>query len=266
MEKIDSYFKQQVEEFKARIKKHGNEVSRLWEKSQWQVWHVSFGSMGASATLACALVVGRLAWLGSYAPEKLQWTSLVNQWNRPVKKDWHGNLIYEKIPAENGGVVFVAKWVLSFLCVTPAIAISVGGICALWSWCSLGQKKELETQACAQELVMKEFQTHQTMWQGVRMSVDAVQERFTKFRELSAERYMHREAAMKELGKSLWAMSMSMDEMMVWMERRGCFPPNFSVQQLIGESRYDRFKETLRDARRPIDELPLLSKVRDITH
>jgi len=37
----------------------------------------------------------------------------------------------------------------------------------------------------------------------------------------------------------------------VWMEGRGCFPPNFSVQQLIGESRYDRFKEALRDARRP---------------
>ena len=251
MEKIDSHFKQQEEEFKARIKKHGNEVSRLWEKSQWQVWHVSFGSMGALATLACAVVVGRLAWLGSYAPEKLQWTNFVNQWYAPYKRDRDGNLKYEKIPAEKGGVFFVAKWVLSFLCATPMIVIPAAGICSLWSWCSLCQKKELETWARAEELAKKEFQTHQTMWQGVRMSVDAVQERFTKLAELSVERFMHREAAMKELGKSLWAMSMSMDEMMVWMEGRGCFPPNFSVQQLIGESRYDRFKEALRDARRP---------------
>ena len=251
MVKIDSHFKQQEEEFKARIKKHGNEVSRLSEKSQLQVWHVSFGNMGALATLACTLAVGRLAWLGSYAPEKLKWTSFVDQWYAPVSLDWWGNVKYERIPDNSGGVTFASKWVLTFLCGTPMIAIPVAGIFSLWSWCSLRQKKDLETRASAEELAKKEFQIHQTMWQGVRMSVDAVQERFVKLGELSAERFMHREAAMKELGKSLWAMSMSMDEMMVWMEGRGCFPPNFSVQQLIGESRYDRFKEALRDARRP---------------
>ena len=55
MEKIDSHFKQQEEEFKARIKKHGNEVSRLWEKSQWQVWHVFFWQHGSfsNACLRC---------------------------------------------------------------------------------------------------------------------------------------------------------------------------------------------------------------------
>lgn len=251
IEKIDGCFKQQEEEFKARIKKHGNDVFRLWERALEQVWHVSFGSMGGVATLACTLVVGRLAWLGTYAPERLKWTSLVDQWYEPVSRDWWGNVKYEKIPDYRGGVTFRSEFVLSFLCGTPTIAIPVAGIFSLWSWCSLRKKKELETRASAEELVMKEFQTHKSMWQGVRMSVDAVQERFTKFRELSGERYMHREAAMKDLAKSLWAMSMSMDEMMVWMELRGCFPPNFSIQQLIGESRYDRFKETLRDARRP---------------
>jgi tRNA pseudouridine-54 N-methylase len=49
---------------------------------------------------------------------------------------------------------------------------------------------------------------------------------------------------------------MAMDEMTVCMQGRGCFPPNFSIMNLIGAGRYDVICGILNDAKAAQQALP----------
>ncbi|CAE7754711.1 unnamed protein product, partial [Symbiodinium microadriaticum] len=96
--------------------------------------------------------------------------------------------------------------------------------------------RQKNVMAKAESLVKVEMQQLQSMWQGTQMAVDAVRDTADRL-ESSAEsrRTEHRQRLTR-----LWTMSMAVDEMIVWMSQRECFPHNYSVRNMVTPARYDK--------------------------
>lgn len=82
----------------------------------------------------------------------------------------------------------------------------------------------------AQVLEKRDLEKHKSL----RMSVDAVRYHHEKVKRLARGREMHRRKAIHDLGMALWCMCMGVNEMSVWMDTQGYFPPFFSVCNEIG--------------------------------
>jgi len=249
-------YQKQEQEYNTRLKKHAQEIVKLSDGSRKQIWQMALGGQGAVAAVFVTAVIGRLGWLGTYRPQDLAWTNFVNNWYKPDYRDNNGNLHYKKMTVAEGGVFFQAKWVLSLLCGTPFLSIFAVGLSSLWTFFSHRRKKEFEILAKGENLVKSDLEKHKIMWQGVRMCTYKVEDCLRVLHQLSAGRRMHRETAMKEIIQSLWSMRMAMDEMTVWMQGRGCFPPNFSIKNMIGAARYDVICGILNDAKATQQALP----------
>lgn len=249
-------FQKQEQEYNTRLKKHAQEIVKLSDGSRGQIWRMALGGQGAVAAIFVTAVIGRLGWLGKYRPQDLAWTNFVNNWYKPDYQDKNGNLHYTKMTVAEGGVFFQAKWVLSLLCGAPFLSIFAAGFSSLWTFFSHRRKKELEILAKGENLVKSDLEKHKIMWHGVRMCIYKVENCLSVLHQLSAGRRMHRETAIKEMAQSLWSMRMAMDEMTVWMQGRGCFPPNFSIKTVIGAARHDVICGILNEAKAAQQALP----------
>eukprot|EP00438_Fugacium_kawagutii_P029438 Skav210020 [mRNA] locus=scaffold1212:209322:211825:- [translate_table: standard] len=249
MEQIMEEFRKQEEEFNTRIKKHGLSIARLSEKSRWEFTFAALRIMGALATILVTAGVGRVAYLATYRPQDLTWTNFVNNWYKPDYRDSSGKLHYKKMTREEGGIFVQAQWILSLGTLTPTVSIFTLGLLGLGTFFGLRRKMEHEVQAKAEKIVKSDLEKHKIMWQGVCMCVESVKRCFDRLSGMSAARKMQREKTIKDMAKSLWSMSMAMDEMAIWMKDRECFPPNYSVRNLVGAARHDRIQDVLMKAR-----------------
>ena len=136
--------------------------------------------------------------------------------------------------------------IVSFCLPYTAGAWLVGGSAWLWSsWCAQ-RRRDNDIQAKAQSLVKIEMEQHQAMWHGTRMAVDAVKDTADRLCNLADSRTERRQILTKQMLQDLWTMSMAIDEMIVWMSQHGCFPPNYSVRNMVTPLRYDKIFNTFK--------------------
>eukprot|EP00439_Symbiodinium_sp_Y106_P051145 s2569_g6.t2 len=241
IEKIQSIFVTQQEDYKAHSEIHFQRVVSLFQDSQKDSWKSALGAMSAVVGAMVPAYILRLVWLTLFRPKRMEKTDILRQWYKPVYRDLNGNMHYKLMRNKEGGLRLRAGWLLSLLVGGSSAAILLCGRAVLSAYWHAQSSKQKNVMAKAESLVKVEMQQLQSMWQGTQMAVDAVRDTADRL-ESSAEsrRTEHRQRLTRQMLQELWTMSMAVDEMIVWMSQRECFPHNYSVRNMVTPARYDK--------------------------
>jgi len=79
------------------------------------------------------------------------------------------------------------------------------------------------------------------------MSVANLQASIQELNNMSPQRNMRKEWIIKDIGWKVFAMSMAIDEYIMWLSLRDYFPVNFSVRNALQPARYDKIKKVFDD-------------------
>ncbi|CAE7919722.1 unnamed protein product [Symbiodinium sp. KB8] len=241
IEKIQNIFVTQQEDYKAHSEIHFQRVVSLFQDSQKDSWKSALGAMSAVVGAMVPAYILRLVWLALFRPKRMDKTDILRQWYKPLYRDLNGNVHYKLMRKKEGGLRLRAGWLLSLLVGGSSAAILLCGRAVLSAYWHAQISRQKNVMAKAESLVKVEMQQLQSMWQGTQMAVDAVRDTADRL-ESSAEsrRTEHRQRLTRQMLQELWTMSMAVDEMIVWMSQRECFPHNYSVRNMVTPARYDK--------------------------
>lgn len=90
---------------------------------------------------------------------------------------------------------------------------------------------------------------NQSMWRGMHMSVANLEASLKELKGISPGRLLRRRAVLKDVGCRIFAMSMAVDEYIMWLSERDCFPVNFSVRSFLSPQRYDTIKQVFQEVK-----------------
>ena len=250
VEKIKADFSEQEKDYNEHSEHHYRQVVRLLQESETSTWRSAISALFSAAGILGSMVALRLSYLALYRPEALEGTSFIRYWYKPTHKDCKGNLMYQKMTKDEGGMRLDAELALKLGTTMPLAAIFASSCVALYSCCCAKTRTQKSLMAKAESVVKVEMQRLQSMWQGTKMAVDAVVETQNDHADLAAcRREEHKKRLIKQMLQELWTMSMAVDEMIVWMSMRECFPHNFSVRNMVTPGRYDKIREAFSKAK-----------------
>ena len=249
-------FAEQQNSYKAHSEKHYQSVVCLFQASRKSWSKSAVGALCALLGILGSGCVLRLVWLAFFRAERLKGTDIFRQWYKPTHRDPYGNVIYAPMSKAEGGLRLNVGWVLSRLIGGSSAAILLCGVALLWACWNAKNSRQQNLMAKAESAVKVEMQKLQAMWQGTKMAVDAVRETADRLERLAeSRRTEHRERLTRQMLQELWTMSMAVDEMIVWMCQRECFPHNYSVRNMVTPARYDKicsaFKQVTDSVQRP---------------
>jgi len=192
--------------------------------------------------IACAtLGLGMLA-AGCKALVVFTKTSLTNRWYSPDFKE--GNKVYYK---QTGAMVKVkARWLFLLL----GVGTKAGILAFLFYFKARRDRVHARTeQIFANVSAYHKLSTrqNQTMREGMVMSVAKLQASIQELSNMNPQRKMRKTWIIKDVGWKVFAMSMAVDEYIMWLSQRDYFPVNFSVRDALKPARYDKIKKVFDD-------------------
>ena len=195
----------QHEKFSLRTEMLRGEVTQCVNSTTYLWWNTAAG-IGAFVVLPSAAgMFLRWAWNGACNPESMRRAGIVASWYKPDYQDRLGNVYYEKMNMnEEGATTLRPHWWFGLFCGMPVVTLLLSAWGALWAYRSADLKKQAQIVAEAQVLEKQDLEKHKIMWDGLRMSVDAVRYHYDLVVRLVRGREMHRRKAIHDLGKSLW--------------------------------------------------------------
>lgn len=131
------------------------------------------------------------------------------------------------------------------------IACTAGSFMLGNSQQSLQERQEgLKVKASAMQTLFAD--QHTGMWDGIFLCVQALEDSVAELQRLKGSSRQDRlQWCVNEIGQKLFAVSMAVDEFIVWLSVRDYFPENFSVKNALGDERYDRIKKVFDSAQTP---------------
>jgi len=119
----------------------------------------------------------------------------------------------------------------------------------VWLRTSLHKQKGVREKALARAktLQVKFLRQNHTMWTGMIVSVEDLQQTTNELKGLSNESTFARQACLSDIRWKLFGMSMAVDEYIFWLSKNKCFPANFSIRSLMQPARYDRIKSMIEE-------------------
>ena len=166
IEKIQSIFVTQQEDYKAHSEIHFQRVVSLFQDSQKDSWKSALGAMSAVVGAMVPAYILRLVWLTLFRPKRMEKTDILRQWYKPVYRDLNGNMHYKLMRNKEGGLRLRAGWLLSLLVGGSSAAILLCGRAVLSAYWHAQSSKQKNVMAKAESLVKVEMQQLQSMWQG----------------------------------------------------------------------------------------------------
>lgn len=239
---IEDKFQENQSELSVLVKQFGDEIAEHLGASEHHS-HRSALSTSVARTLGSLSVASLgLLGIGYYFPKALGNTSFTSRWYAPTHKV--GDKIFYN--DANPQIKFAANWFMKLG------AVGLGGFALLsvvWLRISLHKQKAVREKALARAkaLQVKFLRQNHTMWTGMIVSVEDLQQTTNELKGLSNESTFARQACLSDIRWKLFGMSMAVDEYIFWLSKNKCFPANFSIRSLMQPARYDRIKSMIEE-------------------
>jgi len=201
------------------------DTSRVFRKT------LSGGMLAIAGILAFLLVLGclRPSWMQSWSVATVAYTPVAGR---------HGSMWYSSSTQ-------FETWFFNKMIFLMVLAASCARYLHWSAFCSEEEFRKSTTLVETFASLILFVQQNESMWEGMLISLDSLQRDILELRMFTSRRTQRVQDTAESTRRNIVAVTMTVDEYIVWLNERDFFPMNMSIQSMLQPDRYDRIKSTL---------------------